>query len=305
MKNGPRIILVFAFISLVTMSCSFGGQTPSSFITTTATITVTNTSVGIASTPPVSVEIPTQLHTLTPLPTIPNENLSARIEELLQTNGGCMLPCWWGITPGQTSWDEASQFLTSLSAMTIQLDGNVVEVYLDKPDGYPSIEDPYLEYRYNIIDGVVGGMYTYNDDFAEWYNLPNILLDYGAPTYIAISTYRNDFNNSRPTRLILIYAEHGFMLEIVRFTRISNNDEYVEICPGEGGAHFLYTWTPNRVLSFHEIVDPHVDQITGWDPPPILLEDATGMNIEKFMDMFVNPAPTDCISTPIELWPEY
>jgi hypothetical protein len=46
--------------------------------------------------------------TLTPLPTF--ENPVAEIRILIRDNAGCHLPCWWGITPGTTSWLQASQF---------------------------------------------------------------------------------------------------------------------------------------------------------------------------------------------------
>jgi hypothetical protein len=32
------------------------------------------------------------------------------VEELITTNGGCQLPCWWGIMPGETTWAEAKAF---------------------------------------------------------------------------------------------------------------------------------------------------------------------------------------------------
>ena len=28
----------------------------------------------------------------------------------MRDNGGCELPCWWSITPGETSWKDAVQF---------------------------------------------------------------------------------------------------------------------------------------------------------------------------------------------------
>ena len=45
----------------------------------------------------------------TPMPTFihPLETM----KELYRTNGGCQLPCWWGIHPGLTTWPQVRQLL--------------------------------------------------------------------------------------------------------------------------------------------------------------------------------------------------
>ncbi len=42
--------------------------------------------------------------TITPIPTLAASARPTLVREMLKTNGGCELPCWWGITPGQTDW---------------------------------------------------------------------------------------------------------------------------------------------------------------------------------------------------------
>ena len=53
---------------------------------------------------------------LTPSPTsyprLSREEAKPRIIEMLQTNAGCRLPCWWGITPGKTRWEEVHALLS-------------------------------------------------------------------------------------------------------------------------------------------------------------------------------------------------
>jgi len=81
-----------------------------------------DTSLQDTSTPSPQPEIPTQ----TPLPPRPSKALTptsvptlADSEEqelvlnLLQDNGGCQLPCWWGFTPGETTWHTAQEFFAS------------------------------------------------------------------------------------------------------------------------------------------------------------------------------------------------
>jgi len=51
--------------------------------------------------------------TLTPLATF--QDPEAEIRSLIRNHGGCQLPCWWGISPGVTSWLDASRFFARFS----------------------------------------------------------------------------------------------------------------------------------------------------------------------------------------------
>jgi hypothetical protein len=46
-----------------------------------------------------------------------NESLTTKenIIALLENNGGCELPCFWGIIPGKTSWSDASYWLQDIT----------------------------------------------------------------------------------------------------------------------------------------------------------------------------------------------
>lgn len=52
--------------------------------------------------------------TWTPLPTLDQADKQRLVSDLLSTNGGCRLPCWWGLIPGKTNWAQAFQFLSQL-----------------------------------------------------------------------------------------------------------------------------------------------------------------------------------------------
>ncbi len=69
------------------------------------------------------VETATPTRTYTPVltatdilvPTLSQELANAKIEELLRTNGNCEFPCWWGMEPGLSSWDDAKRLLEPLA----------------------------------------------------------------------------------------------------------------------------------------------------------------------------------------------
>ena len=70
-----------------------------------------------------------------PLPTIAPNNVEEALSELQQSNGDCKLPCWWGISPGETQWDDASRFLKSLGAIVLPLqpDNTLFGITINNP----------------------------------------------------------------------------------------------------------------------------------------------------------------------------
>ena len=55
--------------------------------------------------------------TWTPLPTMDFLARNTEIVRLMSTNNDCRLPCWWGIMPGVTSWQEAQQFFETFGVI--------------------------------------------------------------------------------------------------------------------------------------------------------------------------------------------
>src|SRR6185436_4057409 len=57
-------------------------------------------------------------NTSTIVPTLPAEGAWTKLLELLANNGGCRLPCLWGITPGKSTYKEAQAILTPLRSIS-------------------------------------------------------------------------------------------------------------------------------------------------------------------------------------------
>ncbi len=107
---------------------------------------------------PLPLPSATPTPTATPEPTwTPGPMLSAEAErqffdDLFATNGGCEFPCWWGITPGVTSWDELLAFFnqhgvqTIVGETTLRLSAGDTQVTFANQQGtvnYIRIEGPY------------------------------------------------------------------------------------------------------------------------------------------------------------------
>jgi hypothetical protein len=137
---------------------------------------------------------PTQTPTITPYPTLEPEEKRTFVLEMLSSNGGCELPCWWGIVPGETGWEEMRAFF---AAQGIGVSENG---YLDL--GYP---DPEVGYRVPMLEveleqqgGLVQAIRVTNDRTHEpladdpalvWrrYELAQILSQYGVPSQVYLS----------------------------------------------------------------------------------------------------------------------
>src|SRR5512133_1906896 len=78
-------------------------NTAKASITPTLTMTITDT----PTQPPISTLLPTEA--------------AIQVQDLMKTNGGCHLPCWWRIEPGKTSWTNAYQTLAPISSEEVYI----------------------------------------------------------------------------------------------------------------------------------------------------------------------------------------
>ncbi len=92
-----------------------------------------------------TVPNPTPNLTWTPLPTLDKETSSRKITELMETNEGCELPCFWGIVPGQTTWQGAQQKLETFVS-EINVYGSAGNVTYNGNDYFME----YFEAKYRV-----------------------------------------------------------------------------------------------------------------------------------------------------------
>ncbi len=106
--------------------------------TATPTLAPSATSTRIPATP-------------TDVPTLPVEDARQRLLDLLANNGNCQLPCLWGITPGESSYQDARSIL-------LPLRGVAETVYFD-PASPDSISPFYIEDSQRLYTDII---YLYN-----------------------------------------------------------------------------------------------------------------------------------------------
>lgn len=260
--------------------------------------------------------------TWTPSPTLSRQDALALVKNLLENNGGCRLPCWWGITPGVTEWNQARHFLETFA---IEIKGYeqtiikpVIDIELGKErtatDGVPVQQVDYF-ITYEITNGVRAEIYVFVENrivrSAEMggrgmnFRLHQLLTDYGPPDEVFIQTHRYTSDGGPPPFIfVLYYAQKHFSADF----RL--NGEFVE----------------DKIVACPQLIDPRIwvdasdmvwtldslfDYVFGPPTPGrprtqgeqvLTLKDATGMDMETFTNIFKNPDNQKCLETPADLW---
>jgi len=246
--------------------------------TTTPTITPTFTIM-----PPPTL-------TWTPRPTLPPYQAQAMALNLLKNNGGCLLPCWIGISPGKTTWDEAYAFLS---------------IFADQiPGGKDDLSNVHTV-RFKLSDasyngGLETGATIYTDKgvvdritvFPEDISLSDLLATYGLPSEIRIHAI-GIYTMSPKGRftLILFYKDKGILAV---YDGINEKSNIIHICPDniQGPQQIWLLWSPAKEFTFSEAGKQIL--LFSNPPPPAekdynSLGDVSNLTINDFYQRYKDP----------------
>ncbi len=253
-------------------------------------------------------------------PTLPSAEAEAMVIDLLENNGGCLLPCWWGLTPGKTNKKGAQSLFESLAT-----DSSSVDFYdtvggaswlIDKDGLLLDLIVSFVHDR-NLADVVEsfsitmevkrelseGGFETVwenplNERYLQAYRLPLIMSTYGQPERILVSANKGwkYFN------LILDYSDRGFAVWYSAPLE-SSGDKYIG-CMSKSFTR-LYLWAPEFAYTWAEGVvgTGDLSEIASLNRDFRPLEEVTLMTTEDFYIVFRNTNNRGCIETPKNIWP--
>lgn len=248
---------------------------------------------------------PTPFRFPTPYPRVSDAETKKMVAELLKTNAGCLFPCWWGITPGETTWPEAYQFLApfvNISAHPEQADYSGrnpspenIQYGISYPFDTPRGTGGFAIYVINNrIDLIFAGV-----NATKWTSsLSQILHTYGAPTQIYVQTLQGFPGPTIPLTLVLYYQEKNFL---VRYEIESQGTEDAVIaCPGDVSPQ-IHLWAEGKEISFQTIEEWTIGGDTLIHLKP--LEEVTDFTVQSFTETFSSrSAPGACITTKKEHW---
>lgn len=310
------------------------GQPEESVTTASPSVPVTTASATETHQPtltPTVTRKPTPSSTHTAVPTLLVEDARQRLLELLANNGGCQLPCLWGIMPGITTNGDARNTLMPLSSIAVpettyfgSLHGVPVgaitslyvegELHLNASIGYDVFDDgdTVRSIGFRVLEESLDKKDEYGNQIktpiydsptfgkrVEYYSLSHVLSEQGVPDSVMIYIPRVE---GQPIvagilEAALLYPEQGIWIKYTM--SMSNNGTIIKGCPANAHIEIqLYpSGNPESFFSLLEKTDWGRTK-GGYKP----LEEATSMSVEQFYETFRN-STDKCIETPTNLWP--
>lgn len=220
-------------------------------------------------------------------------------------NGGCRLPCWWGITPGITTLDEARQVFTPLRHYR-STRGIVGFSYPD----YSGI-DASIETENDIVKEIwlfASALRIDKDNKIEYlpfdeswhrYSLRGVLEQLGSPSKVQIGfgattdAVGNEYFDQ--------YELHVFFIDaglIIRYTGLPDETETgnVRACFALSQAMDIRVYIREPVILSDGLQVPPWDYLTNSKP----LEEATRLSLVEFYENL--QGGQDCLESPSSLW---
>jgi len=279
--------------------------TKSSGNSETAKPLVEATSKPTLTLPPSKTPIPPPTLTWTPLPTLSAEEALNHVQRQMQTNGNCRLPCWWGLTPGVTRWDQAYQYFATFADEFFQGDSQQTT-----KNGI-TVQDTSYTVLYNIEDGssrgwvdievldeIIVGLKIAPISTRLSFQLHQLLTDYGKPGQVFIKTYSNSPSSNLPFRLVIYYPKQHILAYYQ--LKAEREGDYLVACPQQIAPR-LWLWPKNELWTNARIQEAVLNPETTVPLQP--LEDVTSIGIETFYQLFKQSDNLACLETPAKFWP--
>lgn len=261
----------------------------------TATPTPVTILTTVVSVPPTPTVAPAPTDAPPFLPTLPPDEALTRVLELYKTNGGCRLPCWWGIVPGETMWVDARYLLAPLAGEIIETPGdnnpNVMSAYVYIPQAETMDTGRHDRHLYTVEHGVVQMIEAFTEPVSSL--APGaILREYGPPDEVFLRTS----SLGRGFSAALFYQRNGFVVDWDTGDAVVE-DGLVKACL-LSTSPFVKVWSAKRLLSY---MDADASNAEYAKP----LDEVTVLNIQTFHETFSDPDTPLCLETPTEHWPGY
>jgi hypothetical protein len=251
--------------------------------------------------------------------------------DMLASNGGCELPCWWGITPGATHWEDAQQqFLSygkSVSSWKIEQDWGIPHKVSLFGRHDPSPFDYVVEHLLYERDGIVSliGVHGHVPGWPadEWtmpqhfvqdwqrYTLDQTLARFGKPSQVLLHYWNED---ESPFSVGVLYEDRGVLIEYMGLTQRDRSVERygpITICPGRNHLGDINVWLKSPEPQADVTLDDVFRRFGGgylgllrfYSTPA--LEEAAEMSVDEFYETFQNPDADVCFQVRSELGDMY
>jgi hypothetical protein len=183
---------------------------------------------------------------------------------------GCDLPCWWGLTPGISSWNDLDALFRSIGGIGLPLRNSQAITRLDFTVGIAPRPNPQPAHfavfeQYGLIKQLDVRLQLHNptcsscpglDEAARAYSLANVLATVGPPTEILLSlpSAQAEPGAGWTYGLWLYYEEKG-IAAYYEGTGLAWEGDQIRVCPRYDDVFIIDLWLrdPSDGLSLQEI----------------------------------------------------
>lgn len=296
--------LMFFALSQLCWGCS-----PTNSSTIPLSATPENSAVVIQKT-----SSPRLSNTLTPIPTVTltpvltmtplsQQDAYQVLQKLYWDNGGCQLPCYWGVVPGETLWQDTSALLSPLGRIYGPSGTSKVSRYgvtfekFDEPFGSMG---PGFWVENEVVKVIGINSSWVSQDFD--YSLSGLLQSLGVPDEIWISPIAESLDGQPYYHLELFYPSKGILVGLLGNAK--QDGQYLSLCPQKifSRSPFpptLLLWNPKEPVHF----DSNFGKRLVDDDLGIIVDDyrllqgvsPDGLTNAQFYDIYSDPETEVCI----------
>ena len=252
----------------------------------------------------VTIPAKTVTHTLGSTPTSTPAPLTSAekqkwLLEIISSNGGCSLPCWWGGEPGKATWEDVFAKVRSYASwvdITNEDNRLLVGIFFDSlPDVF---EVGYIYLGLEIIDGVVQELFVDGLDGFSQYQLPALMAEYGEPGGVWVDAYSGSALDYGP-RHVAIHVYYPNLGILAQYDAPNSlvQDGILSSCLENGP--LLWLRSPEDAISYEDFVK---GMVMDYQFPYLPVSDALGMDVHTFYNMYKSPNQDVCLKTPVDLW---
>jgi len=230
---------------------------------------------------------------------------------LINTNGGCELPCWWGVSPGKS---EEKDLLVLYRPWGLEKWYPQLTSDLLATQEYPLHVNQYKSLNLSLTaytqSGVIQRIYILADNLKKFpdysaamqrYSFSNVFLRYGKPSRILLNIERPiEVNAPRLYSLWVFYDQEGFLI-IYAGEGWTENNYFVHICPSFKDVNNIrfYLQASESKIPLEDLVEVGLSQIV----LDYTIEKKTNLSLGEFYSDVTNTNRQACFESPIEAWP--
>jgi hypothetical protein len=233
---------------------------------------------------------------LTPNLILPLPTAKANVEELLKTNGGCVLPCWWGGEPARTSFattfNQLSPFASFVAEKKIDNFGSLDAEFRFPVSDKNSRQE--ITVYYKVENEIIQLIEVYPGQ-DKHYSFNQFIKNYGEPEKVWVEGLI-DPTSDNPFTIYFYYSQKGIITAFG--AGAIDLGEKLEVCPGLISPFELVLWKPSGTEDFVDIATRTygLAYIKKENRSLISLEQVTNQNLVEISE-------SNCFQTPKKLWP--